>query len=286
MEPFFASTSTGWVKDEYVIASMLSSLDHIKQIGITPKVYCDKITKDILGELIDGVELYDVHTDLFVRDNVPKEFWAYPKMKTYQLQTEPYVHFDLDFIFKRKLNDKWFECDLLCQVWEYPLLLDIEHDGMIFRDIYNKDHLEEHWEWSEWWNKPNFSKQRALNVGILGMQNMELNREYCDLTFDWLDMNRDNLFEKPKKIPFSCVFEQQALAILAKEKRCKVKTLQNSSCDDPPSTDEFTHFVGSTYKKDSSFEGVIQLRNQLIDPYVTDDVIKITKELIKKRDSC
>lgn len=280
MEPFLNGSGTGWIEDEYLLASMVGSLRRVhKWTGEKPTLYADKVTSDIIKELSDDVIIEEME-NVFEEDGVPHTLWSYAKQKTMSMQEEPYLHFDLDLHFKAPISPQKLDCDLLIQCYDDFELMQEDFDRMelgSLTQLYNYEAVKDIYKWEGWWNRDWYAG-RSANLGILGVQNMELNKRYSDLIFGWIDENREQLNRYASHVPHPAFFEQQPLIELADEMGLKTNTMFPNSVEYSPAQHTFVHFVGQ-WKNMKGCPVRDRTRDMLVKPFVTDDVKYFTKKL-------
>jgi hypothetical protein len=202
------------------------SLSSVKKYYSTdPVIYTDSIGEKLFTAM--GYNVVNCYDNVF--EEINTKMWAYPKICTYEKQTKPYIHFDLDFIFKRHFSIP--DCDVFVQcsdTYQHTYTNDLESTGLILPSVFHNSLLKNSW-----------------TVGILGMFDMDLNREYSNMSLEYFNLNssREELWRDTTMT--NTVLEQQLLAALALDKN--VKCLTEKECFE---TADFKHYVSFT-KMDS-----------------------------------
>lgn len=72
-------------------------------------IYTDKVSYEFIKDVFDvKYEIVD-----FGRYRI--SFWNYPKLVTYSLQTEPFIHIDFDFLISEKISDNVLNSDIITE---------------------------------------------------------------------------------------------------------------------------------------------------------------------------
>lgn len=258
-EPWLKSgrdSKQDWHNTSELLCCAVASIESFNRFYSRPTVYTDSLGYEVLSQLTDSCDFKIVYDNLY--DTIPPCLWAYSKILTYQAQTKPYVHFDLDFIIHNKL-DILTDTDVAFQVFEY--MTDIKTGERTLDEVYN---LGKH---SQYYKLPNILKKSVSeldsigypNLGIFYISDMELNKQYTDLATNLVKDNLE-LFYTNKRLNI-CSVEQQTLGILLHEHpEVNVKTLLKNHRTDYPFSDNFVHFVGNW--KQHNYPGVIELQNK------------------------
>ena len=280
MTPYINGSGTGWIRDEQLFASMVTSIRRARKwLGVKPIIYTDTFTATVLRDLTDDAEINEELEGIYENDGVPHTMWSYSKIKTLSLQTEPYVHFDLDLFFRKPLDDKLMEGDLLIQCYDVLELLE-RNVPESFPELYNYHTIKDLYVWNGFWDR-DWNQHDGANLGILGMNNMELHNRYIEEIMGWIDVNRDALNRHPAHIPDPTFFEQQPMVVLAEEMGLDVRTVFPNSIEYPPICPSYAHFVGQYKNGDSQL--FHSLRALYVDPHVTEKVIYHTKKMRSMR---
>lgn len=72
-------------------------------------IYTDDIGYSFINGLFDNVNIEIIDFGKF-----RTSFWNYPKLVTYSIQTEPFVHLDFDFLLK-EISDDILEADIISE---------------------------------------------------------------------------------------------------------------------------------------------------------------------------
>lgn len=147
--------------------------------------------------------------------------WAYSKVKTYSLQTEPFLHVDGDVFLPKPIP---------AEVWAHPLVAQNKEVGtdyykdMMQRVLHNQnitipDCIRE------------VLREDALasyNMGVFGGSDLNFIQRYCNEVFRFLETNHLNEREHPNShVECNIFFEQIILAAMADLNHIPVGNLVN-----------------------------------------------------------
>ena len=206
----------GWVSPEYHLMSWALSCLQLKQFYKEVYLYANTPAACLL---IDGLQL--PYTDVFCTHDqltLPhQELWALPKIYTYRLQKEPFLHIDGDVFLFGRLPEPLLSHGLIAQNPE------------IATDYYisTQKELVNHFTFFPPCVKADFEAPvpiQAVNAGILGGQNIPFINEYANLAFEYIDKNINHL-PSINVDRFNVFFEQHLFYALAKEKHLSIDFL-------------------------------------------------------------
>jgi hypothetical protein len=281
--PYFKKENTQWRDEIDMWACAKASLESVYDLyGVKVKLYTDSLGMEIFPMLTDKVELINAHDNVY--DDVPEGLWAWAKIETYKLQTEPYIHIDLDFILKKKLPEDFFAGDLAGQVIELTDRPIPTYDNLgreVWYGVYNLPIIGTNYELPSMYMRPLINTFYPLNVGILVMNNMEVNKIYLDTVQEFLDNNRLLINYNYKtfgvdSIISMAVLEQQTLGILIKDMKLDCRTLLPNG-DLSNQSEVFITFCGEGFKWNMGF--LADLRAKYLDKYKGDDVQLVVNKL-------
>ena len=173
----------GWPHPEYNLMSWALSCLSLREHYDEVVLYTDSAGKRIL---IDELRL--PYTDVqVVFDDFPclPQHWALAKIKTYSLQTKPFLHVDGDIYVPRPLPEDVLSAPLIAQNREigtiyYRRMIDrlLSYPEVIVPEYVQKTLSEE--------------SIASYNMGFFGGSDLEYIRHYCDMSFRFIDENRMN----------------------------------------------------------------------------------------------
>ena len=213
----------GWASAEYHIMSWALSCLQLNKLYGRVELFANSSAVDLL---IDALNLpySKVHTS---HDNfklVHNETWALPKLYTYSLQNEPFLHIDGDVFLFQKFDDSLLTGELIGQNIEVAT----EHYNSTQKE------LVQHFTYFPDCVKRDFDSGiaiNAVNAGILGGKNISFFKEYTNLAFEYVNKNIQH-FENINVNKFNIFFEQHLFFALAKEKSLPINVLINDIIDD------------------------------------------------------
>lgn len=277
-EPWLKRVGTHWEKPEHMLLAAKAALDHAhKQYGRRTTVYTDTLGAEIFSELSPHALCLPIYDDIF--EGVNPKLWAFAKLNTYALQKQPYMHYDLDFIWLKPMTVRQMASDLVVHGFE-SLQEGNQKEKMAY--YYNLPKLGHLYKLPAVMQHDNPNAIPAMNTGCLFMNNMDLNAEYVETMFSLIDNNLD-LFNSDKALDM-CVVEQHSLGmIIHNNPSYKSETVfADTKYDGPPVNDQAIHFVGSNYKT-SKYPAVVDLQNKLFEPYRDYTVERVMERLLALR---
>jgi hypothetical protein len=143
--------------------------------------------------------------------DISKELWMFQKLKTYEAQTEPYIHFDLDFIVHQRFPESYlqnpggFQNIETVSPEEVHVYLFEPHEALVLPEVFFKYDL---------------MKVPAYNVGFLFFNDVQFSREYARAAIEMCVQNtpRIDLFPKEPDKYLTCIIEQQLLGLMAHDR--------------------------------------------------------------------
>ena len=205
--PFKNKESCGFLNtNELAIFLSLSVLYSGKQFKVV-KLVTNNYGKSILIDKY-GIKFTEVSTELEGL-NFPPELWAFAKMHTYSLQTQPFIHLDCDVIIRQPLPTRIKNAALSFQNWEHfsvekgyePLIKAIEKTTVSY---YCK------------------SKEisYAFNCGIVIVNDLSIVKKWKQLVDEFIFNPANASFwnSQTNKEQFNYLFEQYFIACVAKDK--------------------------------------------------------------------
>ena len=197
----------GWLHPEYNLMSWalscLSLREHYDEVAL----YTDSEGKRIL---IDKLHLPYTEVNV-VFDDFPclPQHWALAKIKTYSLQTKPFLHVDGDVYVSQPFSEEILTAPLVAQNREigtgyYRKMMDriLSYHSIQLPEFVMK-RLEE-------------KTVASYNMGIFGGNDLDFIYRYCEVAFRFLRENRMNDPEcRHSRVWCNILFEQIFLAVMA-----------------------------------------------------------------------
>ena len=216
--------SFGWLHPEYNLMSWALSCLSLREHYDEVVLYTDKEGYKVLIEELQ-LPYTEVHVEYDEHLCLPQH-WAYSKIKTYSLQTEPFLHIDGDIYLPKPLPE---------DVMNAPLVVQNSEIGT----IYYKSMIDNILSYPEI-KLPSFVKKRiqdgswmSYNMGIFGGTNINFIQRYCKEVFRFMESNRIN--DKNtllSSIDCNVFFEQIFFACLSNSNRKQVSCLIQTPVQD------------------------------------------------------
>lgn len=213
----------GWLKPKYYYFALAYSCLSIKKFYPHIELITDNFGADLL---INKLNLPYTKVSLLPDsiNDLPTGLWAYPKIYSYSIQEEPFIHIDNDVFLWNKFPDKIENSELIVQNYEklttdYDIALDFMMDNFTDLPSYIKRGNE--------YNKYNY---QSINAGIFGGNDIKFIKFYTNEAFKFINNNLLNIKKSPHKTGvLNVVFEQLTFFQLAKIKNKQIDTLFNKS---------------------------------------------------------
>ncbi|MHC0444011.1 DUF6734 family protein [Flavobacterium sp. 3-218] len=238
----------GWLSEAHNWLSWILSANQLAKF-YEVELYTDQKGYEIL---INQLQLpyHKVHVVLDELNHYHKSLWAMPKIKTYSLQNEPFLHVDGDVFIWKEFSDELLSGEFIAQNLE----VTTEYYAEMWQDIFPhlvyvpaemKDYLNNH-------------NSYAYNMGIIGGHNYEYFKKYASISSDFVDKNK-SVWSSINGFNFNIFFEQVLFYNMIKESSKKVNCLFSDTPNDNnyigfgdfdkvPNQKSYLHLLG-TYKK-------------------------------------
>ena len=214
----------GWPHAEYNLMSWALSCLSLREHYDEVVLYTDSAGKRIL---ID--ELHLPYTDVqVVFDDFPclPQHWALAKIKTYSLQTKPFLHVDGDIYVPHPLPEDVLAAPLIAQNREigthyYRQMMDriLSCPEILIPEFIQKAFSED--------------SIASYNMGFFGGYDLEFIHRYCDHAFHFMDENQMNdPTARSSRIDCNVFFEQIFFATLADGEGREVASVLNHPMKD------------------------------------------------------
>lgn len=238
----------GWCKKIYFYASWALSCLRLAKMYDDVELYTDSYGKHILYEMLE-LPYTNVSTDLECLDSLNHNLWAFGKIYTYSLQSQPFLHVDSDVYMWKKFDDRIMSADVVGQSLEENYVANIDYFNRIEKVLtYIPDAIRNARKTS-----PNDVIQ--LNAGILGGNDMAFFREYTREAFMMVDKNYDSLskLNNISKGEFNMVFEQFLAYCLCCENKVNLQVILKgeyslSDFCNIPNYETYIHAIGTLKK--------------------------------------
>jgi len=209
--------SFGWASPEYHLMGWALSCLRLKEIygNITlfanspaARLLIDTLQLPYSGINLNHDQLTLIHPDL----------WALPKIYTYSVQEQPFLHIDGDAFLFSPFSPILLQGELIAQNVEvatdyyyFPIQKELMRNFTFFPRCVKIDF-------------ESGTPVQAVNAGILGGNNVSFFHEYTASAFEYIYKNSDNL-NRVNVNGFNVFLEQHLFYALAREKGIPVKVL-------------------------------------------------------------
>lgn len=215
--------SFGWYNSQYHLMSWALSCLSLKKYYVDVVLYTDSHGYKVFIELLQLP-----YTDVIVQyDNLlcPEIHWAYPKIVTYSLQNEPFIHVDGDVYLPFRLDTSVELGELIAQNKE----IGSEYYKGMMNDLLRRNY-----------QMPKFLKAAierdiipSYNAGLLGGNDIAFIQEYCQVAFQFVEDNHLNDINNTNvNINNNILFEQVLFATLVEKLGKTVSTVVERSVRD------------------------------------------------------
>lgn len=202
----------GWLRPEYNLMSWALSCLCLRKYYDEVALYTDEQGKRVLIDLLHlpYTEVNVVYDETLC---LPQH-WAYAKIKTYSLQTKPFLHIDGDIFLSKPIPEDVINAPLIAQNREigtmyYKRMMDrILQESAIKLPQYIEDGLKE-------------ESIASYNMGIFGGNDLKFIGEFCKEAMALCDSNKDTCTDGN----FNLLFEQMLFAHKVARKELNVSTI-------------------------------------------------------------
>jgi hypothetical protein len=196
----------GWVDVRFHFISWALSCFQLRKYYDQLELNTDSLGKHIL---IDVLKLpYTNVNVIFDKFNYPKYLWAAPKIYSYGIQDEPFLHIDGDiFLFHPFIASK-INRSLVYQNLE----IEAMENGFytkIFKNIHSL--VPEKSALPRWVAEADLNNIHALNAGIFGGHDIGFFKTHAKMAFDFFDKHAETI-SKMRTPPFANHIAEQVLS--------------------------------------------------------------------------
>lgn len=267
-DPWFDGDTQGWRHTVDMLAAMRAAVSLAQQRCGEITVYTNSRSRPWLQMILPEVRIEVTHDQ--AHESVPAQFYSWCKLWTWRLQTQEFLHIDLDFL----LGPKWLlpsdSTMLLGQWWED--VLDPRARG--FYDWHsrssnlslpaNLQHIDP--------NAP------ALNTGCFMARDPDFVRDYVD-TVESLVTNNPG--------PALCLgvptLEQHVLGMMIRQRGLDCQVLIPPMQKYMPVNNQFIHLLGRRWKN-RDLPLAASVLSAVLDSWIDDDLRALARRLDAQRD--
>jgi len=212
----FYEFNAGWYGSEYNLMSWTLSCLQLNKYYKDLVLYADYASA---RTLIDELQLpySSVCCELDKLNKFDPGLWALPKIYTYSVQQEPFLHVDGDAFIWKPFEKNLLSADLIAQNVE--LATDYYENIMVSLEkgleFFPEEIIEE---------RKASKKICAFNAGIIGGSDISLFKEYTKKAFEFVNKNA-NCLNRINASEFNVFFEQYLFYCIVKRKNKKVSLL-------------------------------------------------------------
>lgn len=199
----------GWVAPEYHLMGWTLSCLQLQKIYGNVEIYTNNSGAKLLIDILNlPYSKIHISHENFTLEN--KDLWALPKILTYSLQKEPFIHIDGDVFIFKQFNKILLKSELIAQnIEEATDYYHVTKNQIVSKLTYIPACVKDDFQ-------NNFSI-KAVNAGVLGSTNIDFIKEYTDLAFKYVNnnLNKLSLINADR---FNVFFEQHLYYCLAKQR--------------------------------------------------------------------
>lgn len=194
-----ARFKAGWLDEKYFYYSIALSCLKFKEHYSEITLYTDQHGKKVLGDILN-LPYTEIHTTLDDLDNYNSNLWALPKLHTYSLQKQPFIHVDTDVFIWEKFPESKVNSPIFCQNIEdnYPIYQETLDAILKIFDFVPTEIVN-----SLYQNK----KVLAFNAGVIGGNDLKFYKNLYSKALEMIHKN-EHLFPKIDVGMFNMIFEQ------------------------------------------------------------------------------
>lgn len=210
-----------WIDPVFHYLSWALSCLQLRQFYPQVELYTDDLGFQLL---LEEFKLPYTKVNLTLNEfPFPTYLWSAPKLKTYGLQEEPFLHIDGDvFLFKAIAEDFVNDHDIVFQNLE----IDQDKTSGFYVDILKAVFaIREKNTFNDWLGRIPLNNVRAFNAGIMGGSNISFFKNYTDAAFSFL-INQGQVITQLEQPQYATHLAEQVLpALLAQEQSLKTAAL-------------------------------------------------------------
>ena len=213
----------GWSHPQYHLMSWALSCLSLREHYDNVVFYTDSNGYKVLIETLKlpYTEVVVQYDDL----RCPDIHWAYPKMLTYSLQREPFIHVDGDVHLPHRLEASVESGGLVAQ--------NMEMGTQYYKNMMN-DLLRRNYRMPEFLRKVLMRDViPSYNAGFLGGNDLDFIQEYCRIAFQFIEDNGLlDYHSRNLSVNNNLLFEQTLFAALVEERGKKVTSVLDMTVPD------------------------------------------------------
>lgn len=200
----------GWLAAEYHIIAWSLSCLRLREHYDSVTLYADSHTKHIFQRLeLPYTEIHAVYDNL---DIAHSNLWAFPKILTYEAQSEPFLHVDGDVFVNRKFPKRLLEADLIAQNEESPTLY---YNKIMDQLLHSLDFIPHQLRYAI-----RNETVKSFNAGIMGGNDLPFFKTFSQSVKRFLKLNENSFKTSVPSANINLLFEQLLFAeLVCQEKK-------------------------------------------------------------------
>lgn len=219
-----------WQSTHLLMTCIKQSVESANQFYGRPTIYTDEFSLPFLQNL-------DLPADYEIveYDPVLSKYWNYPKLVTYSLQKEPFIHLDLDMLHWKAMTPEHLSYPVGTHGQELPELMD---------EIYTKTTDTILWLPPIFYQVDDLESTGAYHMPMVYFNDMELCARYSADALAMIHNNIDNYDAVRKQYHVvEVIFEQQLMACYLKDREHFYMSDWNTA--DSNLNEYYWHFSGN-----------------------------------------
>jgi len=192
------TNSYGWLDYKYNWMSWILSCHQLVKYHKDVELFTDSFGYEILIEKLQ-LPYTKVHVVLDELNDYHKDLWALAKIRTFQLQNEPFLHVDGDVFVWESLTDKFSNSNLVTQ--------NLEVTTGYYRNRWDAIRPNINYLPEEMKGFDEDTCNLACNMGIIGGTNIEFFQDFCARSIEFVDQNT-KAWSDQDNLNFNVFFEQ------------------------------------------------------------------------------
>ena len=204
--------SFGWLRPEYNLMAWALSCLCLRKYYDEVALYTDEQVRHILIDLLH-LPYTEVHVVYDEALCLPQH-WSYAKIKTYSLQTKPFLHIDGDIYLSKPIAEDIIHAPLIAQSKErgtdyYRQMMDkLLQESALRLPQYLEEGLKQ-------------ESILSFNMGVFGGNDLDFIQKFCEEALELCDANKAICSNGN----FNLLFEQMLFAYKAQKEGQTVSTL-------------------------------------------------------------
>lgn len=266
-DPWLSGHTQGWRRTVDMLAAMRASSSLAQRRLGSIAVHTNSLSAPWLKRILPGVELIVSHDDS--HRFMPTNFYSWCKLWTWRLQTQPFLHLDLDFLVGHQWPTRSVTQPLLGQWWENVT------------DTKAQDFYDWHQHGADLALPAGLldidPAAPALNTGCLQCRDLVFMRDYVETVEDLVKINAAD--QLPVTVP---TLEQHVLGMMIQRRGIECAVLIGPDEKYMPVNNQFIHFLGRRWK-DRDLPLANSVLSQTLDSWIDAELLQVAQALERCR---